>query len=110
MIERHKTIIVVDHSDRDGFQFGFVCGLCGCEWESDYTPFDPKCIVGNLDETDRDLLWREDLRKSLETAKEDAAIEFNRCPECGTWVCDGCFYISDTDCTDICNICIESIK
>lgn len=108
--DKLNTITVKDYSDESGFKFGFSCGLCGYEWQSEFVPFDHSNVAEVVDEKERALLWTEDRTKAYDAAKEDAAIEFNRCPDCGTWVCDDCFYVTDEELTDFCKECIEIVK
>ena len=108
--DKWNTIEVIDRSDETGFEFGFICGICGYEWTSERVPFDFRFATMNLDEMDRELLWGEGFRRAFERAKEDAAIEFNRCPECGTWVCDNCFFVTDEELTDVCVDCVKGDK
>ena len=105
-----NTITVKDYSDETGFAFGFTCGLCGYEWRSAHVPFDHSNVAEVLDDREKALLWTEDREKAFENAKTDAAIEFNRCPDCGTWVCDDCFYVTDEVLTDFCKECIDRLK
>jgi len=109
-LEKQKTIIGTDYSDETGFEFGFSCGICGFEWRSERIPYDIDNMFENLDEKDRELLWKEERQKCFDQIKMDAAIEFNKCPECGTWVCDDCFYVDGGDLTDFCVECIEVMK
>ena len=101
---------MVDYSDDTGFTFGFTCGLCGYEWVSDRVAFNQEEARANLNEVDLKMLWDECHGKAFEAAREDAAIEFNKCPRCGTWVCDECFYVTGEIITDLCTNCIEEIK
>ena len=109
--DKLNTIIVKDESDEAGFSFVFKCGLCGYEWRSAHVPFDFSHIaeIAN-DEKEQALFWVEEREKAYNAAKENAAIEFNRCPDCGTWVCDNCFYVTDEELTDFCKECIEKLK
>ena len=109
-IDKLNTIIVKDYSDEAGFAFIFKCGLCGYEWHSTYVPFDFTTVADVMDEMERTLLWVEDHAKAYDAAKQSAAIEFNRCPDCGTWVCDNCFYVTEDYVTDYCKECIEKVK
>ena len=102
----HNKIKVVNYSDEKGFEFGFVCGLCEYEWHSERVNFDYGIIDENLDIKDISFLWQEELQKAYNKAKLDAAIEFNRCPTCGTWVCNDCFYVTHGELTDYCLNCI----
>jgi hypothetical protein len=63
-----------------------------------------------LSEEDIKMLWREERVRLYELIKTEAAIEFNKCPECGTWVCDDCFFVDCSVMTDYCLECIEEIK
>ena len=109
-LDIQSKIKVIDYSDKDGFQFGFTCGICGFEWRSERIPFVLKGFGNNLDEKDIELLWKEERLRQFEMIKTDASIEFNKCPACGTWVCDECFFVDYGDKTDFCKECIEEIK
>jgi len=106
---RHK-IKVIDYSDSQGFAFGFSCGLCGFEWRAERVPFVIAGLGDKLDDRDVELLWKEEHERQYEMMKRNAAIEFNKCPECGSWVCDECFFVDYGDLTDFCKLCIEEIK
>ena len=106
--DKLNKIKVVDYSDDAGFVFGFVCANCGYEWRSERQPF--KTLEYDADETERKLHWVAEKRKAYDLAKQDAAIEFNKCPECESWVCDDCFYVTDEDFTDFCIECVEDMK
>jgi hypothetical protein len=84
-----------------------VCELCGFEWRSESISFDTGGLAWNLDEKDVKLLWEAEHREYYDRMKTEAAIEFNKCPLCGTWVCDDCFFVDSGDVTDICVECIE---
>ena len=105
-----NTIIVYDYSDDTGFEFGFACGLCGYRWTNKRIPFD----LGNLsdiqDKKELELLRAEERRKAYEQARQEAATQFNRCPECGIWVCDECFYVANEEFTDYCMECVEELR
>ena len=66
--------------------------------------------MANLNGEDLKMLRDEYHSRAFEAAREDAAIEFNKCPMCGTWVCDECFYVADGTLTDVCTNCIEDMK
>ena len=107
--DNHNTIKVVDYSDERAFEFGFICGLCGHEWRSERISFDYEKIADNLDIKDISFLWADEFQKAYNKAKLDAAIELNRCPTCGTWVCNDCFYVTNGEVTDFCLNCLEVV-
>jgi len=109
-LETQTKIKVIDYSDKKGFEFGFICDLCGCEWRSERIPFKLNGFSKNLDEKDIELLWRDERNRKLEMIISEAVIEFNKCPECGAWVCDNCFFVDEGELTDFCKECIEEIK
>ena len=80
-----------DYSRQDTFQFGFFCDNCGKEWKSQPVQF----TTGGLTTVEFDdamkLLWAHERRTALEQANLDARMKFNRCANCGEWVCDDCF-------------------
>ena len=98
---------VVDYSDEKGFRFGFVCDHCGFEWKSERIEFKLNGFSENLDEMDKELLWKEEKKRKLEMLINEAVIEFNKCPECGAWVCDNCFFVDESEITDFCKECVE---
>ena len=108
--DKLNTITVKDYSDENGFAFGFRCGLCGYEWRSEHVPFTPSAESEVLDEKSQALLWTGSRTAAYDAAKQEAAVEFNRCPDCGTWVCDNCFYVTEEELTDFCKECIEKLK
>jgi len=105
-----NTIKVIDYSDETGFAFGFVCGLCGFEWRTDHVPFRINYIAEVLDKQELDLLWEEERARVYDQVKIEAAIQFNKCPECGIWVCDDCFYVAEAEITDFCLECLEEFR
>jgi predicted Zn-ribbon and HTH transcriptional regulator len=105
-----RQVRVVDYSDENGFEFGFTCDHCGFEWRSERIPFKLSGFSENLDETDRELLWNDEKRRKFEMIFSEAVIEFNKCPECGAWVCDDCFFVDEGELTDFCIECIEELK
>ena len=72
--------------------------------------FSREDVMENPDAKDLTKLWDEYRLKAFEAAREDAAVEFNKCPMCGTWVCDDCFYVADETLTDVCTNCIQGMK
>jgi len=67
-----------DHSDENGFSFGFFCDCCGMEIVSPIKPFS-----GGNREAERQAAFNE--------AKVEIIHLFNNCLKCGDWVCDICF-------------------
>ena len=109
-LSEQAKIKVTDYSDENGFEFGFKCEHCGFEWRSERIPFKVNDISENLDTKDIELLWKDEKKRKFEMVVSDAVIEFNKCPECGAWVCDNCFFVDEGDLTDFCLDCIAEIK
>ena len=99
-----------DYSDENGFEFGFACDRCGYEWRSERIQFKLNGFSENLDKMDIELLWNEEKRKLFDMIINEAVIEFNKCPDCGAWVCDDCFFVDEGEVTDYCKECIEEFK
>ena len=108
--DKLNTIKAIDYSDETGFSFGFVCGLCGFEWRSEHVPFKINFIADILDDNEKHLIWEEERLRVYDQVKIEAAIQFNKCPECGIWVCDHCFYVADEEFTDFCVECVEESR
>jgi hypothetical protein len=106
-LEKKTKIKIIDYSDENGFRFGFICDHCGFEWLSECIPFKLNGYPENLDEKDRELLWKDEKKRNLEMVISEAVIEFNKCPECGAWVCDNCFFVDAGELTDFCKTCVE---
>ena len=96
----------IDYSTLKGFSFGFFCDMCGREWRSTRYDFNPGGFPSSMDLTVHELLWNNQHRDACERANREASLEFNRCPACSRWVCEACFFLSETGAPDICRDCM----
>jgi hypothetical protein len=94
-----------DHSTTDSFAFSFHCDCCGRAWRSAALAFSHEGFALPMDEKVRAMLWTEQHKNAYERANCEAISHFNHCPECGRWVCDDCFFVSEAEHTDICRQC-----
>ena len=95
-----------DRSAMKEFSFGFFCDLCEKEWQSARYDFNPGNLSEPLDAEVFQLLWNDQRKAAFERANRDASFVFNRCPECGRWVCKECFYLAEAGISDICTDCL----
>ena len=49
------------------------------------------------------LLWAYEHRAAFNEANLEAHLQFNRCPKCENWFCDGCFNLEA-------NVCVECVE
>ena len=94
-----------DHSTVETFSFGFYCDMCGKEWRSERLDIHPGELSAASDSIAYQMLWSDQHNAAFERANRDASFAFNRCPVCGRRVCDACFYLSETEISDICKDC-----
>jgi len=84
----------LDQSDETAFSFIFYCDICHKPWKSTSIPFSLS--------SDKKGLWQRFLRHfspawdrehedAFERANREAMFYFNRCQDCGLWVCDDDF-------------------
>ena len=99
----------VDYSDRENFSFSFFCDCCGKEWESSPRPFFPGEFAAPEHEGIRRLLLAMERRSAFEQANSEAFLHFNKCSECGRWVCDECFYEEGRENYGLCRECSENL-
>ena len=95
-----------DHSTPEGFAFSFFCDKCEKEQPSAWYAFNPGGFAPPIDPRVYQMLWTEQHKAAYERANREAFFAFNRCPRCGRRVCMECFYLSETDMTDICKDCL----
>ena len=96
-----------DYSEAGQFAFGFYCDRCGAEWKSVPVGFSAAGFRQPLEEPVRSMLWNQQHKEAYERANNEAMFYFNRCPVCGSWVCDECFHVESSSHTDICKRCRE---
>jgi hypothetical protein len=94
-----------DLSTADSFAFRFYCDDCGREWQSAPIAFCCDGFAQPPEESVRSMLWNGQHEAAYERANREALFHFNLCPLCGRRVCDECFYVSDTEHTDVCKQC-----
>jgi len=94
-----------DHSDQNSFSFSFFCDLCGKEWVSQPIPFTSGGFTAVDHEATRQLLWEQEHHAAFEEANLEAHMQFNRCPQCGRWVCNDCFRIEEKKDDEVCVDC-----
>jgi len=94
METQHKPLTkkTNDHSNENGFSFGFVCDCCGMEWVSPIKPYS-----GGAQTEERETVFNE--------AAEKAMRFFNKCPVCGNRVCDDCFDVEEIEHGGVCKEC-----
>jgi len=100
------TVKCADRSTLEEFSFSFFCDLCGKEWQSARYGFHAGDFAAPLDPKVFQLLWSAQHNAAFERANQDASYAFNRCPVCGRWVCEACFYLAETGISDICMDCL----
>jgi len=99
-----------DHSTPEGYAFSFFCDKCGGERRSAWYAFNPGGFIPPIDPRVFQMLWNDQHKAAYERANREAFFAFNRCPACGRRVCMECFYLSETDMTDICKDCLAEKK
>ena len=96
-----------DYSTLEGFSFGFFCDKCEKEWRSVRYDFNPGGFALPMDPTVHEMLWNNQHKEAYERVSREASLAFNRCPACGRWVCNACFFLSETGASDICRDCLS---
>jgi len=96
----HLTRKLTDRSDNDRFLFSFFCDRCGFEWTSQSVSFLEGGFTAIEHEEARLLIWAYEHKVAFEHANLDARTKFNRCLNCGRWVCNKCYEIDDGLCRD----------
>jgi hypothetical protein len=81
----------IDRSDTGNFSFSYFCDRCGKEWASLEKPFSGGFCNRVKKNEALKLLWANEHRSAFDEAQLEAHAQFNRCPQCGKWVCDDCF-------------------
>jgi len=99
-----------DHSTPEGFAFSFFCDKCEKEQPSAWYAFNPGGFAPPIDPRVYQMLWTEQHKAAYERANREAFFTFNRCPKCGRRVCMECFYLAETDMSDICKDCLAEQK
>lgn len=100
------TKTITDHSTNDSFKFCFHCDVCGKKWQSPLHYSSKKVEI--LDKSVLALLWQSEHDAAYERANLEAIRNFNRCPKCGSLVCNECFTLdSGSDGGDLCKVCAK---
>lgn len=96
---------VVDYSTEDSFSFGFRCDRCGNIWKSENTQFQLKRVQSFLGDNLKSKFWTKQHDEAWERANNEAIFYFNHCPICSRWVCNDCFFVEESEYTDVCVDC-----
>jgi len=102
------TKLKTDNSDRKGFSFSFYCDCCGKEWKSPLTPYLSGGYASIEHKETKKLIWMWEHEAAFEYANAEAHLHFNKCSECGKWVCDACFYVHRKKEDGLCRVCSEN--
>jgi hypothetical protein len=89
-MSRPLTKRTIDRSDSSSFSFSFLCDRCSKKWESQTVPFNNGGFTVIENDEGRKLLWADKHRTAFNEANLEARLHFNRCSECGSWVCEDC--------------------
>ena len=79
-----------DLSTPESFQFVLYCDRCGKMWESDIYSFNLHGFELPMDERIHSMIWNQQHEEAYERANCEAGMWFNRCPSCGSRICDDC--------------------
>ncbi len=96
--------------DEKELRFFAMCPICTRRHYAHRLPLICR-ILGNpktLEKGRGGKLIQQAYNKSLVTAVQDLATQFNFCRSCGKWMCDDCFHSVSTE--DICKKCETANK
>ena len=84
--------------DRDIFCFYAKCSVCGTRFLGQRLPLllRRKALLPRL-KNGNGGIWQKMYNRSMANSVRELSLQFNRCLNCGQWICDECFDI-DTAC------------